>query len=272
MNYRRIYMKIIINAKKEVQKGNRPDNRSHSRRKCFENKYFEFHHILPKSLFPLWENNESNIIPLTAREHFFCHQLLTKIYPSSEMAFAIYYMATGFNKEKYKITSREYERIKILNRENRLGKSYYKGWKPTEEQIEKMKKSRAKTIALMSEEERKEIFGSHRSYKGNQNPFYGKTFTEEQLNKMKKTKKENLAKLSPEERKKLLGKGGEKRKGKNNPRARACILINTGEYFETIKEAIEKYPMAGHISDACKANGGVAGSINGEKLRWKYAD
>jgi len=271
MNYRKVYMKIILNAKKEIKLGNRPDNHSHSRRKKFENQYFEFHHILPRSLFPNWDKKEENIVALTAREHFFCHQLLLKIYPSSEMAFAIHLMSIGNNKEKYKITSREYERIRKINSENRKGKSYYKGWVPTEEQIEKMKISRSITISKMSKEEKSKKFNGY-DKTGKNNPFYGKKHNEETLDKIRKTRYETVSKMSENERKEHFGKGSEKRKGKNNPRAHACILINTGEYFETIQDARNKYPMARHISEACKENGGVAGSINGEKLRWKYAN
>jgi hypothetical protein len=87
MNYRHVYMLIIEHAKKEVELGLRP--KSSYQRKNFPNQYFEFHHILPRSLFPLWIKRKSNLVPLTAREHFFCHQLLTKIYPCREMYFAI---------------------------------------------------------------------------------------------------------------------------------------------------------------------------------------
>lgn len=74
--------------------------------------YYESHHILPKSLFPLWKNKKSNKVLLTAREHFFCHQLLTKIYPSSQMFFALHAFVSRPNAD-YKITSKEYERLKI---------------------------------------------------------------------------------------------------------------------------------------------------------------
>lgn len=106
MDYRKIYIKIIVNAKKEADKGLRPKRIGD---KKYFNEYYEFHHILPKSLFPLWEKRESNLIALTAREHFFCHQLLTKIYPCSKMACAVIKMM--YNVEKH-IGSRDYERIR----------------------------------------------------------------------------------------------------------------------------------------------------------------
>ena len=39
--------------------------------------YTERHHIIPKSLGGL--DDQSNLVRLTAREHFICHQLLTKM-------------------------------------------------------------------------------------------------------------------------------------------------------------------------------------------------
>ena len=52
MNYKHIYMRIISHAKSEQLNGLRPSSKSN--RNSFKEKY-EFHHILPKSLFPLWE-------------------------------------------------------------------------------------------------------------------------------------------------------------------------------------------------------------------------
>lgn len=100
MNYRHIYMLIIEHAKSEEKLG---------LRKKGNGTYYEAHHILPKSLFPLWEKEKRNLVLLTAREHFFCHQLLSKIYPSFEMYCAIWYM---MNDNKHIISSKEYERLK----------------------------------------------------------------------------------------------------------------------------------------------------------------
>lgn len=114
MNYRKIYMQIVCNAKNEMSLGLRPTKSSQSKK--FPNQYFEFHHILPKSMFPLWKNRKTNLIALTAREHFFCHQLLWKIYKNHSMICALYHLINRINyKEntKIKISSREYEKIKM---------------------------------------------------------------------------------------------------------------------------------------------------------------
>lgn len=110
MNYRRVYIKIIFNAKLEEAQGLRSK----------KNGYYERHHILPKSLFPLWKKKRTNIVLLTAREHFFCHQLLSKIYPSKEMSYALIAFTVRPNSD-YKISSREYEQLKIMHSNLRKG-------------------------------------------------------------------------------------------------------------------------------------------------------
>lgn len=101
MNYRHIYMLIIERAKSEEKLGIR---------KRGNGEYYERHHILPKSMFPLWKTRKFNLVLLTAREHFFCHQLLTKIYKNGEMVHALWFL-TIHNKTLI-ISSREYARIR----------------------------------------------------------------------------------------------------------------------------------------------------------------
>ena len=113
MNYRHIYMCMVSNAQKQAEFGLRPKTKS--QKKNFPNQYFEFHHILPRSLFPLCKERKTNIVALTAREHFFCHQLLTKIYPNHSTVSALWHLINRINfKEntRIKISSKEYERIK----------------------------------------------------------------------------------------------------------------------------------------------------------------
>ena len=76
--------------------------------------YTEKHHILPKCLGG--NNDECNIVELTAREHFLCHMLLCEIYPNeNKLRHALFLMAIGKQKTKektYVISSRMYERLK----------------------------------------------------------------------------------------------------------------------------------------------------------------
>lgn len=100
MNYRHVYMLIIAHAKSEEKLG---------LRKKGNGNYYEAHHVFPKSLYPLWKDRKSNIVLLTAREHFFCHQLLTKIWPCRETVAAVFYLS---NDKRHKVSSKEYQRIK----------------------------------------------------------------------------------------------------------------------------------------------------------------
>lgn len=146
MNYRHIYMIIITKAKNEMQQGIRVKGNGN---------YYERHHILPKSIFSLWTKRKSNIVLLTAREHFFCHQLLAKIYPGSKMSFALVAFTTRPNAD-YKISSKEYERLKKLHSTLRKGKSTM-----TEESkkiaVEKCRKTKERngTLHMKASEEKK---------------------------------------------------------------------------------------------------------------------
>lgn len=133
MNYKSVYTKIINNAKSE--------NRIRLPKSNSNWKYYELHHILPKSLFPNWTKRKSNLILLTAREHFFCHQLLDKIYPNEKMFLALWRLAND-GQNKYCIKgSREYEKLKLrfseFSSKLHSGNKYCKGIKWSEEVCKK---------------------------------------------------------------------------------------------------------------------------------------
>lgn len=74
--------------------------------------YYELHHIIPKSIGGT--NEDSNLVLLSAREHFICHKLLTKCTYGklkSKMICAYWRMCNpqGGIKEFTEITSRNYE-------------------------------------------------------------------------------------------------------------------------------------------------------------------
>lgn len=128
MNYRHTYMLIIAKAKVEMRDG---------LRKKGNGNYYEKHHILPRSMFPLWAKRKSNLVLLTAREHFFCHQLLDKIYPNSNMFIGLWILSND-NKHKY-LSSREYEKLrqrlsKFMSKLNKNRPSKNKGKRLSEEQ------------------------------------------------------------------------------------------------------------------------------------------
>jgi hypothetical protein len=99
MDYAKIYNQIIVHAQNRKLDG-----------------YVEKHHIVPKCIGGL--DIKENIVELTAREHFLCHKLLCVIYHQEyKLLYALWLMAIGKKRSKnidpYRITSREYERIKI---------------------------------------------------------------------------------------------------------------------------------------------------------------
>ena len=91
-NPRKEYIKLINNAKKENRKKDK--------------KYFEKHHILPKSMFKKWKYRKRNLVLLTPEEHYFAHYLLYLIYNNREMANAFWFMLNStnfeYNEELYK--------------------------------------------------------------------------------------------------------------------------------------------------------------------------
>ena len=98
--YSKIYFNIIQRAQSRV---------------LLEEIYYEKHHIIPKSLGG--SNDISNIVTLTAREHYICHLLLTKFTKGKDrtkMVHAAWRMmcpAKNSNRS-YKITSHLYASIK----------------------------------------------------------------------------------------------------------------------------------------------------------------
>jgi len=78
--------------------------------------YVERHHIIPKSLGGL--NKKDNLVSLTAREHFICHLLLTKMTDGEnrkKMSYALWLIINMKNKtqsERYSVNSYSYELIR----------------------------------------------------------------------------------------------------------------------------------------------------------------
>lgn len=98
MDYKRIYNEIIENRRNNPIVG-----------------YGEKHHIIPKSL--KGSDDYDNIVKLSAREHFICHLLLTKIHKNTQQYFAVVrafvmmLWCKSDNQDRY-VSSREYEHLK----------------------------------------------------------------------------------------------------------------------------------------------------------------
>lgn len=89
------------------------------------------------------------------------------------------------------------------------------------------------------------------SHKGEKNSFYGKHHSEETRARMSKAKKGMYA-------------------DGNHPKARKVLCVETGEVFNTIKEAAQKYGLSPQkISLVCI---GTYGRTKTGGLHWEYAD
>jgi len=124
--------------------------------------YIERHHIIPKSFGGA--DTKENIVKLTAREHFICHRLLTKMVDSVQkrkMLQAVWcFTRTSGNQKRYVVNSRSYETIRselaktlslerkgIMNKGRKISDEQkrilasYSGRKHSEETKAKMKES-----------------------------------------------------------------------------------------------------------------------------------
>lgn len=99
---------------------------------------FERHHILPKSLFPLWKDRKSNMVTLTHEEHIKAHRLLVDIYPTSQMVYALKFLTHEMPSEvmkeiaKERWQNKEYrEKVRNSNLEtwNNKNSDAWKNWK-----------------------------------------------------------------------------------------------------------------------------------------------
>lgn len=104
MDYQKIYDQIINRAKSE-------------NRIKYNGIYYEKHHINPRCLGG--GDNKSNLVLLTAREHFICHWILTRLYPNnSKIIHALWGMCnnlTSSNQNRYIPSSRAYEEARTLH-------------------------------------------------------------------------------------------------------------------------------------------------------------
>jgi len=185
--------------------------------------YTETHHIIPKSLGG--SNDITNLIVLTAREHFICHLLLTKMVEDElkhKMVYAAWQQSRPSMNKSLKITNRIYE---MLRKE--LSKSYT-GRKraPFTEQAKANMKRGAAT--------RKKV-----------------EYSAERLEKLAKNRK-NVAgwnkgikmELSVEDRDKMSKKFSEINKGKPKPR-KLCPYCS---------RSISVNMYAKHHGENCKVN------------------
>ena len=109
MNYQKIYNQLIEKRQQNILTKNKNDPNWI---------YNERHHIIPKCLGGT--DDKSNLVNLTAREHFIAHYLLWKIHPCDGILLAFYMFKKGNNdscvKRNFK-NSRLYESARLAYHE-----------------------------------------------------------------------------------------------------------------------------------------------------------
>lgn len=139
MDYKKTYKKLIKSARRQHIDG-----------------YYEIHHIVPKA--EGGSDDKSNLVKLTARQHYIAHLLLAKIYDDCAMHCAVVAMQakTKSMDRDFHFNSRLYEKLKLKRSKFMsvalLGNHNGLGYKFTDEQ-------RAKASSRL---------------KGKGNPFFGK--------------------------------------------------------------------------------------------------
>ena len=179
--------------------------------------YKEVHHILPKSLGG--SNDKSNLVELTAREHFLVHLLLCKFtvgQAKMKMSYAFHAMCSFKNARRYnKVNSRLVEKIRS-------------NFKFTKEHREKISKAQ---------------IGNKRAV-GNKNNL-GRKFSEEIRLKMSKSKKGNKNALGLRHSEEFKEKIRNKHKGN-----KYCVgkryLNKDGKNLVVNKSEVDKYLKQGY--------------------------
>lgn len=146
-----------------------------------KNIYVEIHHIVPRSLGGA--DTKDNLVALTAREHFVCHLLLTKMIDSPAIVYAAWMMANVVNdrQQRYRINSVVYAQLRE-------------------------KFSIAKKGSVQSDEAKRKNSESHKGIKWSDG-MTGKTHSEETKEKMKAARAKQV--ITEETKRKLsqLNKG-----------------------------------------------------------------
>jgi len=192
MNYLEIYNKIILRAQNRNLEG-----------------YKEKHHIVPLCMDGT--NEKSNIVKLTAREHFICHWLLCRIYSKNKkLVYAFWFMCNAKSKgqKRHIPSSRAYQEAKILRREilklrkdsdeTRLKKSLNNARKGKPNWNSGKRGYKLKTHKLFHSQETKAKMSL--AHKGNHN-MKGKKHSEETKRKMRLAHKGRI--VSEETKKKM---------------------------------------------------------------------
>lgn len=190
--------------------------------------YTESHHIIPRSLGG--DNSSSNLVRLTAREHFICHLLLAKCIAGKDrykMYAAVAYFSNNQNRN-LRLTSRRIAAIREYNAlassERNKGNQYWKCRKPITDDLRIQLGSAARGKTWVNNGSIEQLvsnpdeyvqngfhlgrLSTHVSKSFNGSHLRGKTLSTETKKKMSKPKHEGHGQKVSESRKKMFKEMG----------------------------------------------------------------
>jgi hypothetical protein len=109
--------------------------------------YTEKHHIIPKCLGG--DNSSTNLVHLTAREHFICHRMLTKMVDGQikyKLVFAAWQQSRPSKHKDVKISSRTYETLRKQLSETYTGRKRKPFTEETKANMKAGAKNRRKVV------------------------------------------------------------------------------------------------------------------------------
>ena len=196
--------------------------------------YVERHHVIPRSLGGTDDTN--NLVCLTAREHFVCHWLLTKIYTGEaryKMINAMYIMrAEGPYQKRYesKITSRVYNTLR--EEYSKYISNLNKGRvQPLEENIKQKAAQTGRKRAPFSDEWREKM---SKSKQGENNNRYGAVVLESTRKKIG-DKIRGRKQTDEEKARRSAANMGRVKPKKLCPHCNQQIAVNTYPRFHGLK-------------------------------------
>lgn len=187
MNHKEIYNRIIENRKQQP---------------LSTDEYGENHHIIPKS--EGGSDDKSNLVKLTAREHYICHLLLAKIYNDSKMYAAVLFMQckSEDHKRGFRFNSHLYAKMRLAYSNSISGEKHWlygkspwnKGKTNCYSEETRLKISNTLKGRKISDKRKYEL---REAWLGENNPNYGKHLSEETKMKLsistsEQMKKQNL--------------------------------------------------------------------------------
>ena len=203
MNYKQIHDSIIDRAKTRVLP---------------KEVYTERHHIIPRCMGG--SDDKTNLVALTAKEHFIVHKLLVEIHPDVDGLFLAYYLFTnGTNRMNhkgnvyYKVGAKEYERVKIMY--SKILSERSKNIQRTKEWCDNISKSQKGKKGQPHSEEWKVNHSIMVS--GENHPMYNKKHKDDSKQKMSIAKKGKYT-------------------GSKNPNGKKIINTITGNIHDSLQE------------------------------------